>query len=87
MAKSMQSAQTLKDTTPKLRVAKTDGNLVWQCAIGVGAIYSALIAVMLVIEPELMNFAPIWFLWTVVTVGAIGTYVLGQAFHRRSLVG
>jgi len=44
--------------------------------------YSILIAAMLVAAPELLIFAPLWLLWTLVTLAAITTYIGGDALRR-----
>jgi hypothetical protein len=42
------------------------------------------VAALLVAAPELVYFAPLWFLWALVMVPVIAGYVSGNVMRRRA---
>jgi hypothetical protein len=61
-----------------------EGNFVHRFAIASGAVYTTLLAGMLLVMPELVHSVVLWFLSAVVMTAVAGTHAAGTVMHLRS---
>jgi hypothetical protein len=67
-----------------LRCLLPEGNFVRRSAVASGVVYTALLAGMLLVMPELVHVIVLWFLWAVVMTVAVAAYAMGIVMRRRS---
>jgi len=61
------------------------GRFTQRFALASATIYSVFVAWMVIVDPAIARFAPIWVAWAVVIIVAVGTHAAGGFVRRRTL--
>ena len=80
----MHTIATQTRSTRKSHTATADGKLVRRASIAAAVLYSILAVAGIAAVPELLNSQPLMFLWMLMMITAVATYITGHVLKQRN---